>query len=352
MAAVMNTLRRFGITTGAAAAAAAKAAVVFLLTNERPGAVVVPTPIGLRIEVPVEGVWRDGEYSCAEVRKFSGDNPDVLDGAVIRACVRVVEGTEVRVFGGRGVGVVTRSGLRVGVGEWAISPAARGMVVSAVREVTGVGLEVVIEVPNGEALAEKTMNRLVGVVGGISILGTTGIETPVSSEDYIEHIKCELNAVRQAFDYVVIAPGNSAARYASSLFDGGAVVKVGDRVGDAVRLASTLFSRVVLAGLPAKLLKVYAGILNTHYTQGDARIESLTHAAVIAGLPYDVVARVANSLSVEEAFSYMTKDERRRVMGVVAERVLTRLAGLSPRTAFCVVIFDYDGEVLARVGCP
>ncbi len=117
----MNTLRRFGITTGAAAAAAAKAAVVFLLTNERPGAVVVPTPIGLRIEVPVEGVWRDGEYSCAEVRKFSGDNPDVLDGAVIRACVRVVEGTEVRVFGGRGVGVVTRSGLRVGVGEWAIS---------------------------------------------------------------------------------------------------------------------------------------------------------------------------------------------------------------------------------------
>lgn len=79
------------------------------------------------------------------------------------------------------------------------------MVVSAVREVTGVGLEVVIEVPNGEALAEKTMNRLVGVVGGISILGTTGIETPVSSEDYIEHIKCELNAVRQAFDYVVIA---------------------------------------------------------------------------------------------------------------------------------------------------
>ncbi len=207
---------------------------------------------------------------------------------------------------------------------------------SAVREVTGVGLEVVIEVPNGEALAEKTMNRLVGVVGGISILGTTGIETPVSSEDYIEHIKCELNAVRQAFDYVVIAPGNSAARYASSLFDGGAVVKVGDRVGDAVRLASTLFSRVVLAGLPAKLLKVYAGILNTHYTQGDARIESLTHAAVIAGLPYDVVARVANSLSVEEAFSYMTKDERRRVMGVVAERVLTRLAGLSlePRFAW------------------
>lgn len=103
-----------------------------------------------------------------------------------------------------------------------------------------------------------------------------------------------------------------------------------------MRLASTLFSRVVLAGLPAKLLKVYAGILNTHYTQGDARIESLTHAAVIAGLPYDVVARVANSLSVEEAFSYMTKDERRRVMGVVAERVLTRLAGLSlePRFAW------------------
>ena len=348
---IINSLKRFGITTGAAAAAAAKAAVIYLLNNEKPKSVTIPTPIGLRLEIPVEKVEFEGEYSCAEVRKFSGDNPDILDGLIIRSCDKLIDGSEVRVIGRKGIGTVTRNGLKVGIGEKAINPVAREMIISAIREVTNKGIEVSIEVPNGESIAEKTMNKLVGIIGGISILGTTGIETPVSDDDYIEHIKCELNAIAQFHDYVVIAPGNSAAKFASSLFDSTSIIKVGDRIGDAIKLASSLFKKIILAGLPAKLLKVYAGIFNTHHTQGDARIESLVHASVLAKLPYDILTKIASSLSVEEAFSYMAKDQRRKVMEIVAEKILFRIKSFNDNVNFCVIIFDYDGEILSRVGC-
>ncbi|WP_338603734.1 cobalt-precorrin-5B (C(1))-methyltransferase CbiD [Sulfolobus tengchongensis] len=348
---IINSLKRFGITTGAAAAAASKAAVIGLLNNERPKTVVIPTPIGLRLEIPVEKVEIHETVSCSEVRKFSGDNPDILDGLVIRSCVKLRDDNEIIIIGGKGVGKVTRSGLKGTIGDTAISPTVRDMIVNAIREISDKGFQVVIEVPNGEIIAEKTLNKLVGIVDGISILGTTGIETPVSDEDYLEHIKCELNVIRQNYDYVVISPGNLASNFASRLFDSNSIIKVGDRIGESIKLASVFFKRIVLAGLPAKLLKVYAGIFNTHYTQGDARIESLTHASVIAGLPYEILVKIANSLSVEEAFTYMTKEQRKKVMSIVGEKIQSRIKNLQQDINFCVIIFDYDGEILSRVGC-
>ncbi|QXJ28237.1 Cobalt-precorrin-5B (C1)-methyltransferase [Saccharolobus shibatae B12] len=348
---IINSLKRFGITTGAAASAAAKAAVIGLLNREKRNTVVIPTPIGLRLEIPVEKVEIDSGIACAEVKKFSGDNPDILDGLVIRCCAKLNESNEIVIVGGKGVGKVTRSGLKATMGETAISPTVRDMVINAIREVTDKGIQITIEVPNGEIIAENTLNKMVGIVGGISILGTTGIETPVSDDDYLEHIKCELNVIRQSYDFVVIAPGNSAAKYASELFDSNSIIKVGDRIGDSIKLASSVFRKVILAGLPAKLLKVYAGIFNTHYSQGDARLESLTHASVLAGLPYDVLAKISNALSVEEAFTYMTKEQRRKVMNIVAEKILSRIKGFNGDINFCVIIFDYDGESLSRVGC-
>lgn len=349
---IINTLKRFGITTGAAAAAASKAAVITLMSGEIPKSVVIPTPIGLRLEIQVEKVEKINELVCAEVRKFSGDNPDILNGIIIRSCVKLNDrSSDITILGGKGIGVVTRDGLKVNVGEKAISPVVKDMIISAIREVTDKGIEVLIEVPEGEVIAERTMNKLVGIVGGISILGTTGIETPVSDEEYIDHIKCELNVIRQSFEYVVIAPGNTAAKLSSLLFDSNAIVKVGDRIGESIKIASSMFKKVILAGLPAKLLKVYAGILNTHYSQGDARIESLTHASVLAKLPYDIIVKIANSLTVEEAFTYMSKEERKKVMEIVAERILSRIKSFNENTNFCIIIFDYDNEILSRVGC-
>ncbi len=345
---MLETLKRFGITTGAAAAAAAKAAALAMRCHAVT-AVVIPTPVGLRIEVPVERTFRRDYMFCAEVRKFSGDNPDVLDGVEVISCVKLIEGSEVVIRGGRGVGVATRDGVRFRRGESAISPAAAEMIRRAVREVIGEGgVLVLVEVPRGEELAEKTMNQAVGIRGGISILGTTGIEAPVSDEDYVEHIRAEMEVIASSgTDVIVIAPGNTGALYASKIFSEERVVKAGDRIGDAVRLALEMgFKKVVLAGLPGKLVKVAAGMLNTHSSLGDARIEILTHAAVMTGVPPDVVKRVAASLTVEEALSHLG-EHKCKVMEYVAERILERLRRLGSAD-FEVVIFDYSGNVLAR----
>ena len=338
----MLTLKRFGITTGAAAAAAAKAAVLSL-SGESTRAVTIPTPIGLRLEIPVERVYRDGEWHCAEVKKFSGDNPDVLNGAVIRACVRP---GPLKITCGRGVGVVSRPGLPVPPGECAINPVPRQMILDAVREAGAGEVEILVEVPEGERLAELTMNRDVGVLGGISILGTTGIEFPVSDEEYLGHIETELKAVRAASKLAVLATGNRAVEYARRDF-GDVVVKVGDWVGAAVKLAVERgFDEVAVAGLPAKLVKVAAGALNTHHRYCDARMESLIYAAVAAEVPYDVLKKVMGAQSVAEALTYLG-DYREAVLSVVAGRVKERLSRHAGREVK-VVIYSEDGRIEAR----
>lgn len=294
----MIPLLRFGITTGLAAAAAAKAAALRALGKEAK-AVVVPTPIGLRIEVPVERTYVEGEVSCAEVRKFSGDNPDVLDGAFIKACVKL-GGSEVVIKAGRGVGVVTKPGLPVPPGEPAINPIPRRMITEAFREVAEGGV-VVVEVPGGEELALKTMNPELGIVGGISILGTTGIEYPVSDEEYLGHVEAELKALRQSSETVFLAQGNQSAAAARKLF-GDVVVKIGDLVGDSVKIAWALgFRAIYVATMPGKLAKLACGALNTHHKYCDCRTASVAYSALRVGAPLDAVKAALSASTVEEA---------------------------------------------------
>ncbi|ADN51284.1 cobalt-precorrin-5B (C(1))-methyltransferase CbiD [Vulcanisaeta distributa] len=345
---VIDYFKRFGITTGAAAAAAAKAAVMALIKGVTPNSVTIPTPVGLRLEVAVDRVFTEGGYVCADVRKIAGDNPDKLDNAVIRACVHPIGEGTIRIVGGRGVGKVVRPGLSIPMGESAISPTAKLMIENAVREVVSSGVEVIIEVPNGEELARFTMNEDVGIIGGISILGTMGIEWPVSDESFIQHIKAQLMALRRDGDGVVIASGNRAVNFAKAIYDL-SVVKVGDLVGASVREAIGLgFRKVVVALLPGKAVKLAAGLLNTHSSVGDARIETITWAAVMAGINGETLRRIASSKTVGEALHYLG-NAAGKVMGIIAERALTRLRKLG-NASLEIVIFSDNGEVLARVG--
>ncbi|AFA39314.1 cobalamin biosynthesis protein CbiD [Pyrobaculum oguniense TE7] len=338
----MMPLLRFGITTGLAAAAAAKAAALAALGVEAK-AVVVPTPIGLRIEVPVERTYAEGDRHCAEVRKFSGDNPDVLDGVVIKACVKL-GGQGVRIIGGRGVGVVTRPGLPVPPGEPAINPVPRMMIEQALREVAESG-EVIIEVPGGEELAAKTMNPELGIVGGISILGTTGIEYPVSDEGYIEHVKAELKALRATSDSVALAQGNQSAEGSRRLF-GNAVVKIGDLVGDAVRAAAEMgFGKIYVATMPGKLAKLACGALNTHHKYCDCRLASLIYSALRVGVPHELLAKAAGALSVEEALTYLG-DYKGAVVRDMAARAKSAVRAAT-NVNVGIVVFDRGGRLMA-----
>lgn len=346
---MLSTLKRFGITTGATAAASAKASVIFLIRGEKPKSVTIPTPIGLRLEIFIDSYDARGEERCATVTKFSGDNPDVLDKLKITSCSKKCSSGLV-IEGGEGIGVVTKPGLKVGIGEKAISPIARQMIIDAIKEVIDDGIRVRIEVPEGDKVYEKTMNKDVGVIGGISILGTTGIEYPVSDDEYLEHIKAEVCVVKTlGKSKIVLAPGNTSYEYAKKMF-GDIVVKIGDRVGDSVKLASDQgFSHIIIVSLPGKITKVAAGLLNTHSKYGDARIEVLTHASVLAKLPYEKLEKIAKSLTVAEAITYLDIEEKKKVFSIIAIRVLNRLRKVS-KTKLGVIILSDQGEVLAEEG--
>lgn len=347
---VIDYFKRFGITTGAAAAAAAKAATIALIRGVTPSSVTIPTPVGLRLEVSIDRVFTIGDYVCADVRKIAGDNPDSLNNAVIRACVHSINEQVIKIKGGHGVGKVVRPGLSIPMGEPAISPTAKLMIENAVREVVNAGVEVIIEVPNGEELAKATMNEDVGIVGGIAILGTTGIEWPISNEAFVQHIKAQLTALRGGkYDGVVIASGNRAVNYAKAIYEM-PVVKVGDLIGASVKEAIGLgFHRVVIALLPGKAVKLAAGLMNTHSSIGDARIETITWAAVMAGgINGELLRRIAVSKTVGEALHYLG-DAAGKVMRVIAERALGRLRRFGNASLEVVIFSEDGGEVLARV---
>jgi len=338
---LLDMWKRFGITTGLAAAAASKAAAL-ASRGETVGSVVVPTPIGLRIEVEVERTWREGDYYCSSVRKFSGDNPDVLDGAEIVSCVKPSQSTVI--LGGKGVGRAEGEWVR-GSGGYAISEGARRLIESALKEVGG-EYEVIISVPQGEELAKLTMNEAVGVRGGISILGTTGIEWPVSDEGFEAHVRamvCEDLSTHNG--ELVLAPGNTAYNFAVKAF--GHAVKVGDWIGVALDEAKKRgVKNLILVSLPGKLVKLSCGMLNTHSKYGDCRIESLIHSALLAGVSFEKVKGILDVKSVSEALYKLGEDEASRTMKVVAEKALKVIKRVVDAKVKVVALDEKGSKVL------
>ncbi|GGM74776.1 cobalt-precorrin-5B C(1)-methyltransferase [Thermogymnomonas acidicola] len=325
-----DPLAKFGLTTGTCAAAASKAATL-LLQGTRVERVVVPTPIGLRVEVPVNGLSVLPSCSAAaSVRKFSGDNPDTLDGRLIVAVARPDGSGGVRVRGGRGVGIVTSHALPVPPGESAINPVPRRMIEEAVLEaMPGGGVAITILVPGGAEVAKKTLNPRVGVEGGISVLGTTGIEEPVSNEAYSGHIRRMVVSARCVSDTLVVCPGNTSEKIARETLGvlPEAVIVTGDRVDTALDEAQKReFSRVVILGMPGKLSKLAAGLFNTHSRLGDARMETIAALAAAAGLHAEGVRSILACRNTEEAFRIVSgAGLEREVAGMLCRRIRERV---------------------------
>ncbi len=283
---------RCGYTTGACAALAAAGAARLLLTGETPERLRLVTPKGWMVEVaPADCTLCGGEARCA-VRKDAGDDPDVTDGCLVCAAVRKTA-RGVSIDGGEGVGRVTKPGLDQPVGAAAINTVPRGMIAAAVEEVCaaagyGGGLSVVISVPGGAALAERTFNPKLGVVGGVSILGTSGVVEPMSERALIDSIGVALRqAAASGGKRLILTPGNYGADYLRKTgLDrrGVPVVRCSNFIGDALdAAASEGFSEVLLVGHIGKLVKLAGGVMNTHSRQADCRAELFTAYAALCG---------------------------------------------------------------------
>ena len=313
-----QTKLRTGYTTGSCAAAAAKAATHMLVSGEVVGEVSLVTPAGIRLYLEVEDIVKENNYVSCAIRKDSGDDPDVTNGILVYARVTFAQDDVVKskviLEAGEGIGRVTQKGLEQSIGDPAINLVPRRMIREAVEEElqkAGIdrGVRVMIWVPDGAEIAKKTFNPKLGIEGGISILGTTGIVEPMSEKALTDTIFVEMKVRREnGMDYCYVVPGNYGSDFLHDTlgYQEDAAVKcsnyVGEVIDDAVRLQ---MKGILLVGHIGKFIKLAAGIMNTHSRQADGRMEIL---AAMAGGSRELIRQLMECITTTAALELLEKE--------------------------------------------
>jgi cobalt-precorrin-5B (C1)-methyltransferase len=350
---------RKGWTTGTCATAATKAAFTALLTGAFPDPVEVTLPGGQRPVFALATTAADAEQATAGVVKDAGDDPDVTHGALILATVRRGRpGAGVTFRAGPGVGTVTRAGLPLPPGEPAINPVPRRMMAEALAEVAGAhavpcDAEVEIGVAKGEALAAKTLNGRLGIVGGLSILGTTGIVVPYSCAAWIHSIHRGVDVARAAgLDHIAASTGSASERAVQELYGlpETALIDMGDFVGGTLKYVKTHpVPQVTIAGGVAKMTKLAQGLLDLHSKRGAVDLETLAAFSQAAGSSDDLPARIEGANTAAEAFG-LAADEGVPLGDEVAraaQQTALKVVAGKP-VAVEVVVFDRQGQLVGR----
>ncbi|MDY2596656.1 MAG: cobalt-precorrin-5B (C(1))-methyltransferase CbiD [Oliverpabstia sp.] len=312
-----NRKLRYGYTTGSCAAAAAKAAVQMLLSGEIVEETALMTPKGILLHLLIEDISKtEEEVSCA-VRKDGGDDPDVTHGILVYARVKKIPGNQVHIDGGVGVGRVTKPGLSQPPGEAAINTVPRQMIEENVREICEKfgyygGIDVRIEIPEGVKLAAKTFNPRLGIEGGISVLGTTGIVVPMSEAALVESIRLEMNMlVQNGAQYLVITPGNYGQVFSEEQMnlDLTYSMKCSNYVGETLDMAREMGIRGILfIAHIGKFIKVAGGIMNTHSRNADSRAELMAASALRAGAGLPVLRQILDSITTEQCVDLLLEE--------------------------------------------
>lgn len=322
---------RTGYTTGSCAAAAAKAAVCMLLSGEVIQQVRLMTPKGVELDLEVEQIQRRQHGVRCAVRKDSGDDPDVTNGIYVYAEVRKEPEPGIYLDGGEGIGRITKKGLEQPVGAAAINRVPRQMILEAVKEQSirygyQGGLSVIISAPEGKKLAAKTFNPRLGIENGISILGTSGIVEPMSEKALTDTIFLEMKMLKEnGIDRCCVVPGNYGRDFLTEQLgvDTDQAVKCSNYIGETIDAAVNLEMRsLLLIGHIGKLIKVAAGVMNTHSRQADCRMEVLAAYAAAEGASAECVQAILSCITTTEALELL---KEKGILSGVMERVMERI---------------------------
>ena len=361
-------LRR-GYTTGTCAAAAAKAALWMLLHNRHTREVLVNTPAGIPLHLKVfDSRVTPEEASCA-VKKDAGDDPDITDGVMIYARVEYLSEPGILLEGGKGIGKVTKKGLSLPVGSSAINPAPREQIISALEEILppGRGIKVVISIPQGEQLAKKTLNSTLGIEGGLSVLGTSGIVEPMSEESFKQSLSLQIPvALEEGIPTLVFTPGRRGWRQAVETLGlpPALVLQMSNFVGYML-LTCLRFEvkEVLLCGNIGKLVKVAGGIFDTHSKTADGRREIMAAHAALEGASRETVRNIMDSVTAEGAADILKKQGLQEVFNRLAEASSSRSqAYVKNQLKVGTILLNFEGEILGmdqraveiggKLGCP
>jgi cobalt-precorrin-5B (C1)-methyltransferase len=338
-----------GYTTGACAAAAAKAAAGLLCGYPVGVAVTIPLPDGSHVSLPLVYVRALPDGAEAAVCKNAGDDPDVTDGALVIARLSWDEG-DLRFCAGEGVGIVTKPGLALPPGEPAINPGPRRMIEAAVREVTDRGLRITIAIPDGTELAARTFNPRLGIVGGISVLGTTGRVRPFSLDAVRKTMECAYNvALASGVRHPVLVPGHIGERAARRHFQLTAeqVVEAGNEWGSMIDLASRRHIQGLLVlGHPGKLAKLPLGHWDTHSSRSVSPVPSVRELARRV-----LKQPVAEATTVEGVFADLTTEHQKSLGDALARSIQVAIGHrLGYRASLAVVLINLAGDQLGSSG--
>lgn len=339
-----------GYTTGASAAAGVKAALFYLTSEKIVREVEIIALDGTVLKIPISKVEKVGEKIRVEVIKYSGDDPDITNGVSVFTTVKKISGKEIIFRAGEGIGRVTKKGLQIPVGEPAINPGPRQLIKNVAAEFKIAGLEVEISIPAGVELAKKTLNPILGIEGGISVIGTTGVLRPMSEEAFKNSLVSQIDVAKAAgYDTLVFVPGKIGESIAKKIgFSAESIIQTSNFIGFMLEAAvDREVKKVILCGHIGKLIKVAAGIFHTHNRVADARLETLAAYSSAEGLNSTEVEKILSSSTVEEALEVISANHLESVYKKIAQRIVFR----SERYVFekietGAILVDYSGKIL------
>lgn len=337
---------RCGYTTGSCSAGAAKAATMILFNiDEVLNDIEITSPKGIKIRMPVSHINRGDEWVECSIIKFSGDDPDITNGIEIKAKVRRIDenedivhtlfdyddienGESIYLKGGKGVGTVTKDGLFVPKGECAINPVPRKMIREGVLSVlpNGERVEIIISIPQGEEIAKKTFNPRLGIEGGISVLGTTGIVYPMSEDALKASIKLEINQRSLSNKRLVLTFGNLGEKYCKKLgFNEDEIVICSNYIGFALECCvSCKIKHVILIGHIGKMSKIAYGCFNTHSRINGVRLEVFALELALLGYDLSLINKILEQKTCEGAVKYLG-DGYERLYENIGEKIISKM---------------------------
>ena len=384
---------RRGYTTGSCATGASKAAVYMLITKNRINTINIDTPKGIPLLLKVDNINISDTFVECSIKKDGGDDIDATHTMDIYARAEIVAKNDknkgyltlkdidslstnseckselykfIRVYGGTGIGVVTKKGLSVDVGKPAINPTPLKMINHEIRKLRGDNFEsilgndkvlkITIFAPQGETVAKKTFNPRLGIVGGISIIGTTGIVEPMSDDGWKKSLSIELQMKKeQGLDKIILVPGNHGEQFIREKLnlDIKYVVRVSNFIGYMIKEAQRIgYKKILMAGHIGKFIKVSAGIFNTHSKVADARSEILVANLALMGARYEFLNKINQCVTTEEAVELINNSEYREVYNILSnkcrERVKQYLNEDSDDIDVEVIIFSMDKSLLGK----
>ncbi|MDF2546272.1 MAG: cobalt-precorrin-5B ((1))-methyltransferase [Anaerosolibacter sp.] len=344
---------RYGYTTGSCAAAAAKAAAIMALEGKEIERVSIDTPKGWNLDLKVETCSFGDHHGACAIKKDGGDDPDNTHGILIEASCEILDGYGIEIKGGKGVGIVTKPGLQVSPGQPAINPIPRKMILQEVSQVlpAGKGAVITISVPQGEEIAKKTFNPRLGIVGGISILGTSGIVEPMSEEAFKDSLALEISvAAKEGKERLILVPGNYGRDIAIDHYGlhKDTIIKTSNFVGFMLeKCVEHGIKQVLMIGHLGKFVKLAGGIFHTHSKVADGRIEILAANLGLLGARQPVIEELFQCVTTEAAMEIIEREGYHSVYDLLCQKAEQKAEQhVFEQLEIGIVMFSMDKKIL------